>query len=114
MRSVSARSSVRTPASLRPRHSMSLGHLIRAEAARSSRPASQTAAAAGLDDVAARAQRVDALEQLGARHVELVAEDAALDEVVLVLEEQAEDDRVLVHVGPMTVARRGCERTRHS
>ena len=54
-----------------------------------------------------RAQRVDPLEQLGARHVQLVAEDAAGDEVVSALEEQPENDRVLIEIGPMAIARRG-------
>src|SRR5207253_175758 len=63
--------------------------------------------AAGVDDVAASTKRVDALEQLRPRHVQLVAEHAAGDEVVGALEQQREDDRVLTEIGPMAVTRRG-------
>ena len=63
--------------------------------------------AAGVDDVAASAERVDALEQFGPRHVQLVAEDAARDEVIGALEQQGEDDRVLMEIRPMAVIRRG-------
>src|SRR5439155_14252924 len=69
-------------------------------------------AAAGMDDVSAGAQRIDALEQLGARDVELVAEDSARDEVVGALEEQPEDDGILPHIGPMPLAGR-CEGSGH-
>ena len=59
------------------------------------------APAGGLDDVPPRPERVEALEQLGARHVELVAEHRAGDEVVVALEQHAEDERVLTVIGPM-------------
>src|SRR5207302_400908 len=68
------------------------------------------AAAAGLDAVAARAQGIDALEQLRAGHVELAAEHGAADEIVGALEEQPEHDGVLVEIGPMALA--ACERRR--
>ena len=60
--------------------------------------------AAGVDHVAARAQRVDPLEQLRAGHVELVAEHRAGNEVIGALEQETEHDRVLVEIGPVPLA----------
>ena len=59
------------------------------------------AAAGSLDEVAARAQRVEPLEQLRSGNVELVAEHGARDEIVVALEQHAEDESVLAVVGPM-------------